>query len=95
MGIETRDYYVRMGFGAAERYAKSRILKYDRETGALISTEDHLRSSYLDEVTSVVGEIGPEQYYRYGMVRDRAIPEPTAETLEAAKHIIEPNAFAP
>ena len=95
MGIETRDYYVRMGFGAAERYAKSRIVKYDRETGALISTEDHLRSSYLDEVTSVVGEIGPEQYYRYGMVRDRAIPEPTAETLEAAKHIIEPNAFAP
>lgn len=95
MGTETRDYYVRMGFGAAERYAKSRILKYDRETGELISTEDHLRSSYLDEVTSVVGEIGPEQYYRYGMVREKAIPEPTAETLEAAKRSIEPNAFAP
>ena len=95
MGTETRDYYVRMGFGSADRFAKSRVVKYDRKTDELLSSEDHLLSSYLEEVTSVVGEIGPAQFYRYGMVRDRLIPEPSDETLEAAKRNIPPNTLAP
>ena len=92
MGTETRDYYVRMGYsGSTDRYAKSIVCKYDRQTNQLISKEDHLFSAYLTEDVSAKGEIGSDEAYVGGVVRQMPPCSPTPETLEASLTYQEPN----
>ena len=93
MGTETRDYYIRMGFSSStDRYAKSYICKYDRETDERISREDHLFSAYFVEGLSMAGEIGCDEIYTYGNVRKQGVSSPTPETLEASRNYQQPNA---
>ena len=94
MGKETRDYYVRIGFSSAGNHASATYRKYDRQTNELLEKTDAPRSSYLENVTSVSGEIGPEEIYRYGLCRQQGLPEPTAETLAASRRNISPNTLA-
>ena len=92
MGTETRDYYVRMGYsGSTDRYARSYVCKYDRLTHELISREDHLFSAYLTEDVSAKGEIGSQEAYVGGVVREMPPCSPTPETLEASLNYQEPN----
>lgn len=92
MGTETRDYYIRMGFSSStDRYAKSYICKYDRETGEQISREDHLFSAYLSNSESMAGEIGSDEIYSFGNVRQQGISSPSQETLEASRNYQAPN----
>ena len=93
MGTETRDYYIRMGFSSSsDRYAKSYICKYDRETDERISREDHRFSAYFVEGLSMAGEIGCDEIYSNGNVRKQGISSPTPETLEASRNYQQPNA---
>ena len=92
MGTETRDYYIRMGFSSSsDRYAKSYICKYDRETGEQISREDHRFSAYIADGISMAGEIGCDEIYSYGNVRKQGVSSPTPETLEASRNYQQPN----
>lgn len=92
MGTETRDYYVRMGYsGSTDRYAKSFVCKYDRLTHELISREDHLFSAYLTEDVSAKGEIGSEEAYVGGVVKEMPPCVPTPQTLEASMNYQLPN----
>lgn len=94
-GTDTRDYYIRIGFGSSnDGYARSSINKYDKTSGELLSKEPYHWSSYLGSVTSVIGEIGPEQIYKFGMCRDQEIGEPAPETVEAARRNASPNEHA-
>lgn len=93
MGTETRDYYVRMAYrSSSDGYAKSFICKYDRETDALISREDHRFSAYFTGDLCISGEIGSDEIYSNGTVRQQPICSPTPETLEAALEYQQPNA---
>ncbi|MGM9604195.1 MAG: VanW family protein [Faecousia sp.] len=92
MGTETRDYYIRMGFsGSSDRYAKSILCKYDRQTQELISREDYAFSAYLTEDVSAKGEIGSEEVYINGTVRQMSSCSPSPETLEASRNYQQPN----
>lgn len=92
MGVETRDYYVRMAFSSSiDGYAKSYVCKYDRQTNERISREDCAYSSYFTEGLSAVGEIGSEEIYRYGNVVEQPHCDPTPETLAAALDYQKPN----
>lgn len=92
MGVETRDYYVRMGFSSSsDGYAKSYVCKYDRQTNERISREDCAYSSYFTDDLSVSGEIGSGEIYRYGNVREQPHCDPTPETLAEALNYQKPN----
>lgn len=92
MGTETRDYYVRMGYsGSSDRYAKSYVCKYDRETGEFRSREDHLLCSYLTSDISVVGEIGSDEVYLYGTIKKMPVCTPSEGILEESKSYKAPN----
>lgn len=92
MGTETRDYYVRMAYGSSsDRYAKSYVCKYDNQTDELLSKEDGALSSYLSISVYAKGEIGSNEAYINGNVREQPPCTPTPETLEAAKNYQEPN----
>lgn len=92
MGVETRDYYVRMAFSSSiDGYAKSYVCKYDRQTNERISREDCAYSSYFTEGLSAVGEIGSEEIYRYGNVVEQPHCDPTPETLAEALNYQKPN----
>ena len=92
MGTETRDYYVRMGYsGSTDRYAKSYVCKYDRQSDALLSREDHLLSAYLTKDVSAKGEIGSDEAYIGGVVKKIQLAQPSEEILEASKNYQKPN----
>lgn len=92
MGTETRDYYVRMAFGSSgDGYARSYYCHYDNQTHALLSKQEAALSGYLSIDTPTMGEIGSNQAYINGNVRDQPAHLPSAETLEAAKDYKEPN----
>ena len=91
MGTETRDYYVRMGYSSSsDGYARSYVCKYDRQTGELLSREAHLLCSYLS-VDSVVGEIGSDEAYIGGVIKEMPPCTPTEETLQASLNYQKPN----
>lgn len=93
MGFETRDYTVRIGFtSSSDGYARSYICHYDPATGEQLSREPYQWSSYMGEIDSLYGEIGPDQIYRFGMSRDQEIGAPAPETVEASRRCIAPNA---
>lgn len=92
MGIESRDYYVRMAFSSSsDGYGRSYICKYDRQTGESLSREHCAFSSYLSDNLSAAGEIGSDEIYRNGNVQKGPVCEPSAETLEEALHYQKPN----
>ncbi len=92
MGTETRDYYVRMAFGSSsDHYAKSYVCKYDSQTDELLSKEDGALSSYLSISVYARGEIGSNEAYINGNVREQSPCTPTPETLEASKDYRQPN----
>ena len=92
MGTETRDYYVRMGYsGSSDRYARSYVCKYDRETGAFRSREDHLLCSYLTSDISALGEIGSDEVYLYGTIKKMPVCTPSEEILAESRNYKEPN----
>ncbi len=92
MGTETRDYYVRMAFGSSsDRYAKSYVCKYDCQTDELLSKEDGALSSYLSISVYAKGEIGSNEAYINGNVREQPPCAPTPETLEASRDYKQPN----
>lgn len=92
MGTETRDYYIRMAYGSSgDCYAKSHICKYDSQTDELLSKEDGALSSYLSISVQARGEIGSNEAYINGNVREQPPCTPTPETLEAAKNYQKPN----
>ena len=91
MGTEARDYYIRMGFSASGRHAKSYICKYDRETDEQISREDHRFSAYFVEDLNMMGEIGCSEIYANGNVREQGTSSPTPQTLEASRNYQQPN----
>lgn len=93
MGTETRDYYVRMAFGSStDGYAKSYYCRYDNQTHELIAKEDAALSSYLSVSVATSGEIGSDEAYVNGNIRQQPACTPSAETLEAAKNYQTPNA---
>lgn len=95
LGTDTRDHYVRVGFGSSnDGYARSSINRYDKATNELISKEPYHWSSYFGSITSVLGEIGPEQIYKFGMCRDQEIGSPAPETVEASRRNAAPNEHA-
>ena len=92
MGTETRDYYVRMAFGSStDGYARSYYCRYDNQTHELISREDAALSSYLSVSVATSGEIGSDEAYVNGNIRQQPACAPSAETLEAAKNYQAPN----
>lgn len=92
MGTETRDYYVRMAYSSSsDRYAKSYVCKYDSQTDELLSKEDGALSSYLSINICTNGEIGCNEAYINGNIREQPPCTPTPETLEAAKNYQKPN----
>ncbi len=92
MGTETRDYYVRMAYGSSsDHYAKSYVCKYDNQTDELLSKEDGALSSYLSISVYARGEIGSNEAYINGNIREQPPCAPTPETLEASKNYQEPN----
>lgn len=92
MGTETRSYYVRMAYGSStDGYARSYYCRYDRQTHELLSKTEAALSGYLSISTPVAGEIGSEEAYVNGNVREQPPCSPSEETLEAAKNYQEPN----
>ena len=82
MGIESRDYYVRMAFSSSsDGYGRSYICKYDRQTGESLSREHCAFSSYLSDNLSAAGEIGSDEIYRNGNVQKGPVCEPSALSL--------------
>lgn len=82
MGVETRDYYVKMEFHAGGSYAKTYTCRYDRVTNQLVSREEDRYSAYMTTQLSAAGEIGPDQYYSNGLVRDCGIAEPPSQRIK-------------
>lgn len=92
MGIETRDYYVRMAYSSStDGYARSYYCRYDNQTHELLTKTEAALSGYLSISTPVVGEIGSEEAYVNGNVREQPPCSPSEETLEAARNYQEPN----
>ncbi len=92
MGTETRDYYIRMAYGSSsDRYARSYVCKYDSQTDELLSKEDGALSSYLSISVYARGEIGSNEAYINGSVREQPPCPPTPETLAASKNNRKPN----
>lgn len=92
MGTEVRDYTVRMGFASSgDGYAKSYTVKYDNATGAQISKEFCALSGYIDVGTPVVGEIGSDEAYIYGNVRQQETRTPSEEALSESRNYRQPN----
>lgn len=92
MGTEVRNYTVRMGFtSASDGYAKSYTVKYDNETGEQISREFCALSSYLEIGAPAGGEIGSNETYVYGNVRQQEERFPSEEALTASKNYKLPN----
>lgn len=92
MGTETRDYYVRMAFrSSTDGYARSYYCRYDSQTHTLISKEEAALSGYLSIKTAASGEIGSNEVYVNGNVREQLPCVPSEETLEAAKNYQQPN----
>ena len=84
MGTETRDYTVRMAFGSSsDGYARSYYCRY--KDGQLIEKTDAALSGYLSINVPTRGEIGSDEIYRNGNIRQEPIGQPSEETLEAAK----------
>ena len=92
MGTETRDYTVRMAFGSSsDGYARTYYCRYSNETGELIEKTEAALSGYLSVSVPTRGEIGSEEIYRNGNIRQQPIGEPDEKTLEAAKTTRPPN----
>lgn len=92
LGTETRDYTVRMGFASSgDGYAKSYTVKYDNATGAQISKEFCALSGYIDVGTPVIGEIGSDEAYIYGNVRQQETRTPSEEALSESRNYRQPN----
>ena len=92
MGVETRDYYVRMAFGSSsDGYARSYYCRYDNETDELLSKESAALSGYLKINVATSGEIGSEEAYINGNIREQPERTPSEQALEAAKEYKEPN----
>ena len=90
MGTETRDYTVRMAFGSSsDGYARSYYCRY--KDGQLIDKTDAALSGYLSVNVPTRGEIGSDEIYRNGNIRQEPIGEPDAKTLEASKNHRPPN----
>ena len=90
MGTETRDYTVRMAFGSSsDGYARSYYCRY--KDGQLIEKIDAALSGYLSISVPTRGEIGSDEIYRNGNIRQEPIGEPDAQTLEASKNHRPPN----
>ena len=90
MGTETRDYTVRMAFGSSsDGYARSYYCRY--KDGQLIDKTDAALSGYLSINVPTRGEIGSDEIYRNGNIRQEPIGEPDAKTLEASKNHRSPN----
>lgn len=81
LGKETRDYEVRVLFSSGGTYAKSVIRHYDPQSGELLSEDEPRFSGYLDEVTSVRGELTTGDTYRWGNVIPNDLSMPTQDTL--------------
>ena len=92
MGTETRDYTVRMAFGSSsDGYARSYYCRYSKETGELIEKTEAALSGYLSVSVPTRGEIGSDEIYRNGNIRQQPIGTPSEETTEAAKTYRQPN----
>lgn len=92
MGTEERDYTVRMAFtSSSDGYAKSYTVKYDNATGEQISRDYCALSGYLEIEFPAVGEIGSNETYVYGNVRQQEERFPTAEALAESKNYKQPN----
>ena len=92
MGTEARDYYVRMAFSSSkDGYARSYFCRYDRETDELISKDDCALSSYLAVNTPARGEIGSNEVYVNGNVRQQPDCAPSEEIRKAAENDQQPN----
>lgn len=92
MGTETRDYYVRMAFGSStDGYARSYYCRYDNQTHELISKTEAALSSYLSVRVATGGEIGSNEAYINGNIREQPPCTPSEETLAAAQNYQQPN----
>ena len=90
MGTETRDYTVRMAFGSSsDGYARSYYCRY--KDGQLIDKTEAALSGYLSVSVPTRGEIGSDEIYRNGNIRQEPIGEPDAKTLEDSKQHRPPN----
>ena len=90
MGTETRDYTVRMAFGSSsDGYARSYYCRY--KDGQLIEKNDAALSGYLSINVPTRGEIGSDEIYRNGNIRQEPMGEPDAKTLEDSKQHRPPN----
>ncbi len=90
MGTETRDYTVRMAFGSSsDGYARSYYCRY--KDGQLIDKTEAALSGYLSINVPTRGEIGSDEIYRNGNIRQEPIGEPDAKTLEDSKQHRPPN----
>ena len=90
MGTETRDYTVRMAFGSSsDGYARSYYCRY--KDGQLIDKTEAALSGYLSISVPTRGEIGSDEIYRNGNIRQEPMGEPDAKTLEASKNHRPPN----
>lgn len=95
MGTEVRDYYVRMAFGSSsDGYARSYYCRYDKETDQLIEKTDGALSGYFSVSIATRGEIGSNEAYINGNVRQQPDCSPSAEILEASKNYRSPNGGA-
>lgn len=86
MGLDNRNYTINVGFtSSSDRYARSFIYKYDKETGDFFSKEEMHLSAYLENVESQVGKIAMDEVYIGGAIRKQAIGSPSQETLDNAR----------
>ena len=83
---------LRMAFGSStDGYARSYYCRYDNQTHELISKTEAALSSYLSVSVATSGEIGSNEAYINGNIRQQPACTPSAETLETAKNYQVPN----